>query len=280
LGKAELAARTRNVFDSLEHMERYRGHFYNWYETRHLQPLEPRYVSTVDSGNLAVALVAYAETLREAAAHSGLEQQRWTGLADLIGLIEEALDEKEEGAGLLRRLANFRNDIRNVDQDAAAQRNHLDRLRDKALPELEAESGKFANSATDTMPECVRDVFAWLDRLRHHLNDMIRDIEVPLELGDDLRELASEAAEFARSMDFRWLYDKERRLFFIGHNVSSSRVDTHHYDLLASEARLASFFAISKGDVPLDHWFHLQRPVTRAADGLALVSWNGSMFEY
>ena len=81
-------------------------------------------------------------------------------------------------------------------------------------------------------------------------------------------------------MDFSWLYDHERRLFFIGHNVSTSRIDTHHYDLLASEARLASFFAIAKGDVPVEHWFHLERPVTKAPGGLSLLSWNGSMFEY
>ena len=84
----------------------------------------------------------------------------------------------------------------------------------------------------------------------------------------------------AWSMDFTWLYDRERRLFFIGHNVTASRIDTHHYDLLASEARLASFFAIAKGDVPPEHWFHLQRPVITTKGGLSLVSWNGSMFEY
>ena len=65
LGRAELAARSRNVFDSMQRLSRYRGHFLNWYETRHLAPLEPRYVSTVDSGNLALALLAYAETLRD-----------------------------------------------------------------------------------------------------------------------------------------------------------------------------------------------------------------------
>ena len=52
------------------------------------------------------------------------------------------------------------------------------------------------------------------------------------------------------------------------------------YDLLASEARLASFFAIAKGDVPAKHWFRLGRAATPVARGAALISWSGSMFEY
>ena len=42
-------------------MERYRGHFYNWYDTSDLRPLDPKYVSTVDSGNLAGHLIALAK---------------------------------------------------------------------------------------------------------------------------------------------------------------------------------------------------------------------------
>jgi cyclic beta-1,2-glucan synthetase len=81
-------------------------------------------------------------------------------------------------------------------------------------------------------------------------------------------------------MDFRFLFDTEPRLFHIGHNVSADRIDQHHYDLLATEARLASYFAIAKGDVPVEHWFFLGRPMAPTATGPVLVSWNGSMFEY
>ena len=84
----------------------------------------------------------------------------------------------------------------------------------------------------------------------------------------------------AMAMDFGLLYDHESRLFHIGYNLSADRMDSHHYDLLATEARLASYFAIMKGDVPLEHWFFLGRPLARMAGELALVSWNGSMFEY
>ena len=97
---------------------------------------------------------------------------------------------------------------------------------------------------------------------------------------DQLSSLADQAIELAYSMEFAPLYDEHRRLLRIGINVSLGRPDTHYYDLLASEARLASFFAIAKGDVPPEHWFHLGRPLRRVEGGAMLISWNGSMFEY
>ena len=62
------------------------------------------------------------------------------------------------------------------------------------------------------------------------------------------------------AMDFRFLYDDQRKVFVIGYNVTDGRRDNSFYDLLASEARLASFIAIAKGDVPQEHWFHLGAP--------------------
>src|SRR3972149_11768334 len=56
--------------------------------------------------------------------------------------------------------------------------------------------------------------------------------------------------------------------------------DPGRYDLLASEARLASFVAIAKGDVPVSHWFRLGRALTPVEQDSVLVSWSGSMFEY
>src|SRR5688500_11889297 len=81
-------------------------------------------------------------------------------------------------------------------------------------------------------------------------------------------------------MDFTFLYDSRRKLFAIGYSVDSATLDNSYYDLLASEARLASFVAIAKNDVPVEHWFRLGRTLTRASGAPALVSWSGSMFEY
>jgi len=94
------------------------------------------------------------------------------------------------------------------------------------------------------------------------------------------RWLLALAAQLVREMDFRFLYDEERKLFSIGYRVSDGRHDPGYYDLLASEARLASFIAIARGDVPPAHWFQLSRPLTPVGKGSALVSWSGSMFEY
>ena len=82
-------------------------------------------------------------------------------------------------------------------------------------------------------------------------------------LRDELLGLAARAEDEVRGMDFRLLYDRERKLFHIGYNVTLDQVDAHHYDLLASEARLASYLAIVKRDVPESHWYALGRPMTR-----------------
>lgn len=281
LGRAELAARTRNLFDSLERLGRYRGHFLNWYETLHLAPLEPRYVSTVDSGNLALALLAHAETLRDAAENTALESERWRGLDDLLSLIRQAASPLPGATAILSEVVAVRQELDSAtERDTAAQQKSLDWLCDTALAKLESESLRLADGAGALLADQVIDLAVWLDRLRHHATSMRADLIEPVSQVAELQALATQATAFAQAMEFGWLYDQERRLLHIGHNVSTGRTDTHYYDMLASEARLASFFAIAKGDLPVEHWFHLQRPITRAETGLTLVSWNGSMFEY
>jgi len=81
-------------------------------------------------------------------------------------------------------------------------------------------------------------------------------------------------------MEFDFLLDPDRLLLSIGYQVSVGALDPSCYDLLASEARLASFLAIAKGDIPARHWFRLGRTVTPVGNGAALISWSGSMFEY
>src|SRR5262249_7991194 len=95
-----------------------------------------------------------------------------------------------------------------------------------------------------------------------------------------LDTMARLANAMAGEMDFRFLFDPSRNLFRIGYRVTDGEPDPNYYDLLASEARLASFVAIAKGDVPASHWFQLGRTMTPVGRGSALVSWSGSMFEY
>jgi cyclic beta-1,2-glucan synthetase len=107
-----------------------------------------------------------------------------------------------------------------------------------------------------------------------------RNREAALALLRRLGAIARAAESLVTGMDLRFLYDEERKLFSIGFRVSDGRLDPGYYDLLASEARLASFLAIARGEAPPSHWFHLGRPLTPVGKGSALVSWSGSMFEY
>jgi hypothetical protein len=82
------------------------------------------------------------------------------------------------------------------------------------------------------------------------------------------------------AMAFGFLFDPEREFFSIGYRIEDESLDPNYYDLLASEARLVSFVAIAKGDVPTRHWFRLGRAMAPVGYGSALISWSGSMFEY
>ena len=99
-------------------------------------------------------------------------------------------------------------------------------------------------------------------------------------LGHRLLLLKEASVKIFTAMDFSFLLDATRQLLSIGYRVADGNLDPACYDLLASEARLASFVAIAKGDVPVRNWFHLGRALTPVDRGSALISWSGSMFEY
>ena len=96
----------------------------------------------------------------------------------------------------------------------------------------------------------------------------------------NLTQLAESAESLANAMNMRFLYDKERRMFAIGYAVGSPPGFSSHYDLLASESRIASLVAMAKGDVPVEHWFALGRPRVASRGGQSLLSWSGTAFEY
>jgi cyclic beta-1,2-glucan synthetase len=112
---------------------------------------------------------------------------------------------------------------------------------------------------------------------RHHLKALEQSSANAIS---GLIAVSDFAARTIAQMDFRFLFDPLKKLFSIGFLTSEGKLDTSLYDLLASEARLASFVAIAKGDVPASHWFRLGRSFAPVNGGLALLSWSGSMFEY
>ncbi|HEY3495557.1 MAG TPA: glucoamylase family protein, partial [Polyangiaceae bacterium] len=117
----------------------------------------------------------------------------------------------------------------------------------------------------------------YLIELRANLR---RAREASRELVAALERIGQRAVTLADGMNFRFLFDETRELFVTGYNVGNARLDPSYYDLIASEARLASLVAIAKGDAPQEHWFRLGRPRARSRSRFSLLSWSGSMFEY
>jgi cyclic beta-1,2-glucan synthetase len=117
---------------------------------------------------------------------------------------------------------------------------------------------------------------AWLEQLAREVSEARARAAQTISA---FRTLAAKATQFASEINMRFLYDSRRRLFGVGYALGNPVEFTSHYDLLASECRLASLAAIAKGEVPRDHWVALGRP-RAASGGPILLSWTGTMFEY
>ena len=122
-----------------------------------------------------------------------------------------------------------------------------------------------------------RDALARIDALTHAISHSSAEAAALIA---SLLDIAHTADKMFFAMDFTFLFDSTRKLFSIGYRATDGSLDPNCYDLLASEARLTSFIAIAKGDVPSSHWFRLGRALTPVGRGSALISWSGSMFEY
>ncbi|HEX9763403.1 MAG TPA: glucoamylase family protein, partial [Acidimicrobiia bacterium] len=118
--------------------------------------------------------------------------------------------------------------------------------------------------------------------VRGHLHDQeeFHDLTSRENLSRRLGSLAEQTAYLAVGMDFSFLMNPDNKLLAVGFRVDENTLDQSHYDLLASESRLASFVGIAKGDLPPGHWFRLGRSMTPMGVDAALISWSGSMFEY
>ena len=348
LGPSELSLRLRSTLESIARLTRYQGHLLNWYETRTLQPLLPRYVSTVDSGNFAGSLLALEQGCKDLVRAPVWRPASWDGFADALDLLDGVLSSSGQRAttplrALIARMRRSAFRVRDLPGEAYEA---LGALCVELAPELDRQLAALLESGVYRYEtEALDAIRTWTDRLHHHLRQMRSEIDVllpwlawtwepagegpdrslalrldeipafartlearlavrgqaspeaeaamkPLReacrnaeshaiaLRDEFQELAARAGAEASAIDFGLLYDPLRKLFSIGFNVTTDKVDPHHYDLLASEARLASYLAVVRGEVPQTHWYTLGRPATRAAGAPALLSWGGTMFEY
>jgi cyclic beta-1,2-glucan glucanotransferase len=145
---------------------------------------------------------------------------------------------------------------------------------DRALLELEQLELRLEKSS---VPDETRNAaHAWLAEVRAAFDAGRAGAITLIQRFAGLGQLCERLLE---EMDFSFLYDHQRDLFAIGYNVPDNRLDHYHYDLLASECRLASLIAIGKREVPQKHWFRMGRQLTPGRER-ALVSWTGTMFEY
>ncbi|MFG1375731.1 GH36-type glycosyl hydrolase domain-containing protein [Xanthobacter autotrophicus] len=288
VGTHEAMDRLDATLATMGRLARFRGHFYNWYDTGDLRPLDPKYVSTVDSGNLAGHLVALANALRAWRTDAQPSAQRLAGLADALDLTRTEAARLQDG----RRTQTVT--LPQLDQVLSAL---IDDVRREAEPGEDL-SRRLEDLATagDTMIDIARalatergdtagaDMLFWaqasLDAIATHRRDLASGDGAAFVAAARLVALEDTARAMALAMEFGFLVDGDRNLLSIGYLVPEGTLDPSCYDLLASEARLASFFAIAKGDVPARHWFRLGRSVTPVAHGAALISWSGSMFEY
>jgi cyclic beta-1,2-glucan synthetase len=261
IGRAEATARLERTLATMQRMPQFRGHLFNWHATDDLRVLEPAYVSTVDSGNLAGHLIAVAQACAEWQRTPVAEADWRDGLSDTLVLAERALRAEPVDPSLAARLEDL--------AKAAAAKAPPDRI-------LQLSRAAVAHARVVAAPES--EIVFWTEALRTCVagHDAGRDPG----LAPRLAAVERLARSLATGMDFGFLLDRDKKLLSIGFSVASNRLDPSCYDLLASEARLASLFAIAKGDIETRHWFRLGRTATPMGAGSALISWSGSMFEY
>jgi cyclic beta-1,2-glucan synthetase len=277
-GTAETVERLEATLATLQGLPRFRGHFYNWYGTRDLRPLEPQYVSSVDSGNLAGHLIALANACREWTRAPLADAPAIAGVEDSLALACEAVQTLPEDR---RTQTTTRQQLSGaLDALGAALGRGVAQLGPQADTMLDIARTLASERGDEAGAEMLYWAGATHRSIGSHLRDLGRTEDEARALQRRLAALEAAARGLAEAMDFGFLLDAERKLLSIGYRVAEGELDPSCYDLLASEARLASFVAIAKGDVASRHWFRLGRAVTPVGGGAALISWSGSMFEY
>ncbi len=268
-----LIERTANTLRTMETLKRYRGHFYNWYDTQSLKPLIPGYISTVDSGNLAGHLLTLRQGLLALPDQDILGTRLFEGLRDTLGILLDVAPSAWP-APLLQFQENLESACNFKPTTLAMLRPCLEQLTKYAV--------EIANNFSDVSgSEAGRWAQALLRQCRGAFDELIFT-EAGAQANKRIvaiERLAEQIVEMAQ-MEYGFLYDKTRHLLAIGYNVDERRRDLSYYDLLASEARLCSFVAIAQGQVPQENWFALGRLLTVVNGEPVLLSWSGSMFEY
>ena len=334
----EVINRLEEELSGMRDLEKYQGHYLNWYDTKNKTSLWPRYVSTVDSGNLLGYLWIIKETLKDFKNKPLIKNEELKALRDSYLLIREeenndiedslpdeidTKDYKELLEGELETINSFLENnineeanLENINEESNLQNiNEKERITNDNESEiygdenskerywlnkvkLEAEMKlDFYESMFGGLEKIVKDTFMeerspsiieakeFLNEISDASGEMFRNIlEKRIKRLEDFEErieaIISEIQSIMDNMNFKALFNEERGLFAIGYNLEENSIGNSYYDLMASEARTASFLAIARGEVPKSHWYNLSRNMTKAFGKKSLVSWSGTMFEY
>ncbi len=263
----EFAHETRRTLAGMEQLPTVRGHLLNWVDVETRGALEPMFVSTVDSGNLAASLW----TLKQAALAFGRDtpgaDRLWSGIRDLASVLR-ATDHPGAHALADRVLR-----VDDAWADALPQIEEL--ARHLAADVSASRAASSANGGGEDLAWWAGELVERLAHAREWLATGLTDT-----VRADLEAIAEQVDHIVGEMDFAFLYNPRKKTLSVGYDAAASALEPSTYDLLASEARIGAFVAIAKGDVPQDSWFHLGRSHVASRGLKVLTSWTGTMFEY
>ena len=288
LTQGEVLLRTGQTLDTLDKLEHYRGHLYNWYDTRTLEPLNPRYISSVDSGNLAGHLLTLSTGLHLWRRQPAMNIPQWlTGIEDTLYMAENkygaapmaklreswTLAADAKGEAIFDSLRSMR---ALISSSAEGWMQQLALQLDAGL----AEWNEFYSWLSPQAHDEPLPTLLWLAQQDALTSPgLSRAIGLARQRLDIISELEQRLNEHAH-MDFRFLYDNTTHLLTVGYNCDAHKMDSGKYDLLPSEIRLTNYVTIATNQLPQKSWFALGRLFTVIDKQPSLMSWSGSMFEY
>ncbi len=284
----EFARATLGTLATYERLEKQRGHIYNWYDIKNLRPIGPLTISAVDSGNLAASFYTLHTGALDLLKRPVLSREVVADLQQIVSATDKpTADEKtidpdwmvSEAARHRSALSDF---VENYTPWLLTRYTPLFELpqlgNDDAqqIPDLHA-AAEYAADLEHRIARSETALPPLAAELRSQLNDAVPRLA---QLKADIATIAAKAESNADAMEYGFLLVESRQLLSIGYDGVTGEVHSACYDLLASEARIASFIAVAKGDIPQQSWFRLDRTHVLADGRPALLSWTGTMFEY
>lgn len=315
----ELLERQQKSLHAINVLEKHKGHLFNWYQTRLGEVLNPKYISTVDSGNLAASLIVVKEAIKEVMGMRGINKNLINGLQDTLLTIKEIFNDLNDKnllpEDIFNQISHFTTLMHKKLSSETGLNHHIDLDLLKVLKKdavslsavnLLSTRDLLDDQKTENLLFWIESPLKLIERAIDEYKCLILPDEIdvhaysPQELSillkdevnnhncrqllekwqNQANEIISLSEKMIDDMDFTFLYQKKRGLFSIGYNLDTAQLDKGYYDLFASEARITSYIAISKGDIPVEHWFRLSRRLTKINREEILLSWGGSMFEY